>query len=69
MNNTYRGWSISYASRPSPGRRGDWIGISSDYFLEWEDENGLVASGKDLNATTREELITAIDAWILENGQ
>ena len=69
MPDTYRGWSISYASHPLPGHPSDWIGISPDYILEWEDESGWTSSGKALNAATREELIAKIDAWILGNGQ
>ena len=69
MPDTYRGWSISYVSDPLPGHPGDWIAISPDYFLEWNDECGWITTGKALNATTREDLIAAIDAWILENRQ
>ena len=69
MPDTYRGWKVSYVSSVLPRQEGDWIGISSDYLLEWDDETGFTASGKALNAATREELIAAIDAWILENGQ
>ena len=63
MPDTYRGWKIN----PFPWDY--WTSYSPDYF-EWrDDKNGWVHNGNILQAATREELIAAIDAWILENGQ
>ena len=65
MPDTYRGWSISYVSHPLPGRRGDWLAVNPDY-NGWE-EHGWDIRDNSAEAATREELIAAIDAWILEN--
>ena len=67
MPDTHRGWSVSCDLPLWPltwGRR--WIATSPD--STW-DEDGWVHLGGIVKAATREELIAAIDVWILENGQ
>ena len=53
MPDTYRGWKVSGDHLPLPWRGAEWRASGPDY----------------IQAATREELIAAIDAWILENGQ
>ena len=50
---TYRGFSTCHDPLLNPERGGEWRAIGPTY----------------IQAATREELIAAIDAWILENGQ
>ena len=70
MPDAYRGWKVSYACCPTLDQPGSWQGISPGHgTLGQVKTNDWFCIGNILEAATREELIAAIDAWILENGQ
>jgi len=59
---TYRGWSISWDY-------GRFTATGPNYDVSWEgEEDGWVATGGAVEASTREALIEEIDAWIEEHG-
>lgn len=65
---TYRGWSISYDPPPIPIRTFDWRATGPNYDASYEGpEDGWVASGGSVSASTRDGLIAEIDAWITEH--
>ena len=70
MPDTYRGWKVGYDGQNLRQGGRCWLATSPDYGPLWEDnEKRWASTGEALEAATREELIAAIDAWILKNGQ
>jgi hypothetical protein len=60
---TYRGWSIGWDY-------GSFHAFGPNYDASWEGpEDGWVASGGVVEASTREALIEEIDAWIEEHPE
>ena len=70
MPDTYRGWTISYEQAPAPWRSTYWQATGPNYSASRNGAGvGRLTLAEYVLAATREELIAAIDAWILENGQ
>lgn len=53
----YRGWEIHRSRWPEP----EWSATAPDYDVDYNDEDGFVATGGHVNAPTYDALIAEID--------
>jgi hypothetical protein len=60
LPDTYRGWTISRGRWPEPA----WSASSPNYDVSYEGpEEGWIDNGEKANASTRDALLSEIDAW------
>lgn len=66
---TYRGWRISFDYPPIPCRDFDWSATHPDYDCDCDQDGYFAVSGAIVHASTRDGVISAVDAWIAENSE